>query len=85
MARLVESARYKLLCSLLLKARQEKKMLQEELAKKLKRPRSFISKYENLLRRLDPIELIDIANALEVDYCEILKQVEQSFQGQNNP
>jgi transcriptional regulator with XRE-family HTH domain len=35
-------------------------------------PQSFVSKYENGERRLDVVEFIAVAKALEVDYQAIL-------------
>jgi transcriptional regulator with XRE-family HTH domain len=42
-------------------------MTQEELASRLKKPQSFVSKYENGERRLDAIELLAVLKALGVD------------------
>jgi len=80
-AKLTSSPRYQYLCHLLVETRKEKHLLQTDVALKLKKPRSFISKYETGIRRLDPIELMDITKALEIDYCSILKQVEKHFEG----
>ena len=52
--------RYRILISRLKQARLEKGMNQIAVAKHLKRPQSFISKVENIERRLDAIELYDL-------------------------
>lgn len=49
---------------LLTKKRKEKEILQSALAKKLKKPQSYISKYENGEKNLDIIEILGILDAL---------------------
>lgn len=51
------------------------KMNQAEVAARLKRPQSFVSKYENGERRLDIIEFCAVARALSADPVEFLKQL----------
>lgn len=48
---------------------------QEGLAKKLDRPQSFISKYENYERRLDVVEFLEICKILGVNPKEIFDKV----------
>ncbi|MFB2875728.1 helix-turn-helix domain-containing protein [Floridanema aerugineum] len=60
-------------------ARKEAQLTQATLAKSLKKPQSFVAKYENGERRLDVIEFLLIARAMEVDPCEILRRVEQEI------
>jgi len=45
------------------------------LAKKLKKPQSFVSKYERGERRLDVIEFLDIVKNLGADPHEIIKKI----------
>jgi transcriptional regulator with XRE-family HTH domain len=56
-------------------ARQRAGMTQQELARKLKKPQSFVSNYEAGQRRVDLLELTLIADALGEDpkalYAEI--------------
>ena len=59
--------------------RQEKELTQVELAEKLHRPQSYISKYENGERRLDLIEISDICFACEKPLSEFVQQVEQRW------
>jgi transcriptional regulator with XRE-family HTH domain len=61
------SARASELRRLLIDARAAKGLKQNELAKRLGRPQSFISNYETGQRRLGVIEFIDIAHALGLD------------------
>ena len=60
------SAEYKLLCKLLREARDKAGMTQEDVAKRLKRPQSYVSKYESGERRLDVIEFLRVTKALRV-------------------
>ena len=48
-------------------------LTQQQLAKRLRRPQSFVSKYEGGERRLDIIELIDISSEIDLDLIELLK------------
>lgn len=50
-------------------------MTQVDLAKRLGRPQSFISKYEKGERRLDVIEFISICDALGVEATVLFKSV----------
>jgi len=46
---------------------------QQELAKRLHRPQSFVAKYEGGERRVDVVEFIEICKAIEVDPHKLLK------------
>jgi transcriptional regulator with XRE-family HTH domain len=52
-------------------------MTQQELAKRLKRPQSFVSAYESGQRRVEVLEFLQIADALEVEACELLQRIRQ--------
>jgi transcriptional regulator with XRE-family HTH domain len=54
-------------------------MRQVDLADKLGRTQSFVSKYESGERRLDLIELNEICKALHVSLSEIVIRVEQGL------
>jgi transcriptional regulator with XRE-family HTH domain len=56
--RLANTRNYRLFLELLIKARKDAGVTQEQLAKRLNRPQSFVSKCENGERRLDVIELL---------------------------
>ena len=60
---------------LLAEARRTAGLTQVELAKKLGRPQSFISKVEQGERRLDVIEFLEVARALKVDPLPIIADV----------
>lgn len=55
-------------------------MTQEELARRLKRPQSFVSKYENGERRLDIIEFLHVAGAMGIDAVELLREVAERIE-----
>ena len=59
----------------LIEARNAKDLTQVELAKKLKRPQSFVSKYERGERRLDVVEFFEVARALGMDPIVFLKEL----------
>lgn len=48
-------------------ARDRSGLTQQELAKRLQKPQSFVAKYEGGERRLDVIEFVTIARALGAD------------------
>lgn len=64
MTRSIFTNRYQRFRSLLIKARTEAGLTQADLAKRLARPQSFVSKYERGERRLDVIEFLDVAAAI---------------------
>ncbi|MEE9396545.1 MAG: helix-turn-helix transcriptional regulator [Methylococcales bacterium] len=55
----------------MIKARIQAELTQQAVADKLDRPQSFVAKYEGGERRLDFIELIDIAAILKIEISEI--------------
>jgi transcriptional regulator with XRE-family HTH domain len=60
-------------------ARKEADMTQHELARRIKKPQSFVSKYERLERRLDVPEFIHIARALGLDPAKLLRRIDKKF------
>ncbi len=62
---------------LLRKARLSAGLRQTDLAKSLKRPQSFVSKYESGERTLDVLELKQICQALEISLTTFIKQLEK--------
>jgi len=59
--------RYLALQNALLKARNDANLTQLEVATRLSRPQSFVSKYENGERRLDLVELFDVCEVLDIE------------------
>ena len=64
MTKSVFTDEYSILLKTLILVRKKAGITQVELAKKLKQPQSYISKYEHGERRLDVIEFVEIVNAL---------------------
>lgn len=58
------SPRHERLRQILVEARTAAGLTQTELARRLQRPQSFVSKYESGERRLDVVELVEISEAL---------------------
>ncbi|WP_228058831.1 helix-turn-helix domain-containing protein [Nostoc sp. LEGE 06077] len=58
-------------------ARKEAQLTQATLAKFLKKPQSFVAKYENGERRLDVIEFLLVTRIIGISPCEILRKIEQ--------
>jgi len=54
------------------KARKDAGLTQTVVAKRLGRPQSFVAKYEACERRLDPVEFLHIAKALEMGWEKLL-------------
>jgi transcriptional regulator with XRE-family HTH domain len=59
---------------LLVEARKSAGITQADLSQRLKRPQSFVSKYERGERRLDVVEFGDVAKALGVDPLRFLRR-----------
>jgi transcriptional regulator with XRE-family HTH domain len=69
------SSEYKVFCKLLREARAEAGLTQFDVAKRLHRPQSYVSKYESGERRLDVIEFLRVAKALSVTPDAVLKKL----------
>ncbi|HUT51905.1 MAG TPA: helix-turn-helix transcriptional regulator [bacterium] len=67
MSESVFTSGYDQLRALLVETRRSSGLTQQELARRLKKPQSFVSKYELGERRLDVIEFLQVAAALETD------------------
>jgi transcriptional regulator with XRE-family HTH domain len=60
---------------LLIKARKDAGLTQAEVASKLERPQSYISKYESGERRLDVVEFLELARAIGFDPNRLIKRL----------
>ena len=80
MTKSVFSQRYDLLRHMLIQARVTLGLTQSNLAKQLSKPQSFVSKYERGERRLDVIEFLDIALALDIDASAFLRRLSSEYE-----
>ncbi|WP_369596550.1 helix-turn-helix domain-containing protein [Belnapia rosea] len=63
---------------LLAKERRSMGLTQTELAERLDRPQSFVSKYETGERRLDVIEFLEVALILQLNPGKLLAELAKS-------
>ena len=70
----LRSRAHSALLAVLAASRKDAGLTQRELAARLKRPHSFISKIEAGERRLDVLEFVEIAKALKVDPVDLFKR-----------
>lgn len=72
------SRRHDYFRALLLDARRQAKLTQRQLADKLGKPQSFVSKYESGERRLDVLEFHAVAMVLRIDVRSFFRALERS-------
>ncbi|MCC2975708.1 helix-turn-helix domain-containing protein [Sphingomonas sp. PL-96] len=70
--------RYRALIGRLVEARKEAQLSQGALATRLQRHQQFVSRYETGERRLDVVEFMDIAAALNVDGENLLRTLDKA-------
>lgn len=75
MPKSLRSLRQQYLQSLLIATRKAKQLTQVDVAERLGRPQSFVAKYEGGERRLDLIEFIDVARALDAGPLALLEEL----------
>ena len=75
---------YEVFLHRLVAARREAGLTQQDLATRINRPQSFVSKYERGERRLDVLEFVMICHAVSVDPCSIIREVESRLLGQSH-
>ena len=78
MTRSIFSGAYERFRLLLVEARKAAGLSQAELANRLSRPQSFVSKYERGERRLDLVEFLEVAGVLGLDAGEFIKRMDES-------
>src|SRR6266403_1448197 len=61
-------------CKLMIGARKAAGLTQHALALRLKKPQSFVAKYEGGERRIDVVEFIAIARALGADPLKLFRE-----------
>lgn len=75
MSRSLRSDRHKRLVELLITSREEAGLKQSEVAEKLGRQQPFISNIENGQRRVDVIELLELAEAIGFDPKAVIEKL----------
>jgi transcriptional regulator with XRE-family HTH domain len=73
----LHSARYTRFRAALIVVRREAGLTQRALALRLKKPQSFISKFERGERRLDVLEFLDIAAAIGFDPAAFITKIKK--------
>jgi len=67
--------KYSELRELLVEARKNSNLTQVEVAERLDKPQSYVAKYEGAERRLDVIEFLEVAEALNISPVKLLKSL----------
>ncbi|MGJ4993744.1 helix-turn-helix domain-containing protein [Bradyrhizobium sp. HKCCYLS3077] len=75
MSQTLQSPRHEALRAFIVEKRKKAGLTQAEVAAKLGRYQSFIANVESGQRRIDVVELIDIANAIGFDPREAIKRL----------
>ena len=75
----VHSAGQTAFCELMIGARKTAGLTQHQLAKRLRRPQSFVAKYEGGERRIDVLEFVTICRAIGADSSKPLKSLKKSI------
>lgn len=78
MTQSIHTERYKKFLSLLVKARKKAGLTQIDVANRLGQHQSFVSKYETGERRLDIIEFLDVAVAIECDPIALIRKLKSN-------
>ena len=79
MPKSIFSAEQEKLQQLLRQTREQAGVTQVELARKLDRPQSYVSKYESGERRLDILELREVCQALGMALGVFVKKLEKEL------
>lgn len=75
----LQSPTYQELRRLLTEARRNAGLTQTQVADKLKRPQSFISKWEGAQRHLDIVEFLALCDALNVSAIDVIANLGSPF------
>ncbi|MEV1116130.1 helix-turn-helix transcriptional regulator [Actinosynnema sp. NPDC049800] len=75
----ITAEEYRRFRALLRQLRLEAELTQVEVAERLDEPQSFVSKYESGERRLDVIELRQVAEALGTTLAAVVEQLEEQL------
>ncbi len=72
MPKALHSERYQRFRTLLIERRKEAGLTQALLAEMLSKPQSYVAKYEKGERRLDVVEFVEVAEAINFDAAEFV-------------
>lgn len=72
--------KYHLFQNLLIEIRQQQHLTQQEVALRLGKPQSFVSKYESGERRLDVIEFLAVCKGLDINPTTIIEKINSNDQ-----
>ena len=72
----LHSDEYEAFLQVLIAARKDAGITQQDLAKALGKPQSFVSKYERRERRIDVVEFVFIARAIGLDPSDSIREIE---------
>jgi len=75
MTKSVFTARYGLMLQLLASLREDQGLSQRALSEKLKKHKTFVSKYESGERRIDVVEFLEIVQVLKADPHKIIRKL----------
>jgi transcriptional regulator with XRE-family HTH domain len=75
----LHSHHYQVFRNMLIAAREQAGLTQVEVAKKLAKPQSFVSKYERGERRLDFTEFIELAGLFEINISDFVAQYQSNI------
>jgi transcriptional regulator with XRE-family HTH domain len=75
----LHSHHYQIFRNMLIAAREQAGLTQVNVAEKLGRPQSFISKYERGERRLDFTEFIELADLFEINTSDFVARYQSAI------
>jgi transcriptional regulator with XRE-family HTH domain len=75
---------YEALVRTLIEERKKRGLTQADIAHRLGRPQSFVSKYERGERRLDVVEFIYVAKTVGISAAALIRKLEDA-QGSSSP
>jgi transcriptional regulator with XRE-family HTH domain len=73
----LRSREHRAFIAVLVAARKAAGLTQQQLAARLRKPQSFVSKYETGERRLDVPEFIRVSRRLGADPADLIRQMER--------
>ena len=75
MSRTLASPRHKALVTFIKKKRDDKGLTQAEVARRIRRYQSFVATLERGQKRIDVVELIEIAEAIDFDPQDAIRAI----------